>query len=784
MAQKKMKKAGMHLTEEEKRREESLKAAREGREYEPEKQEPQKKDMLRRTNLSWDEYWWAIEEAFIMLGSTYRAADKPMAAMKAKFEAHLTNRLLHEINVANKMKEIARRTQLNEKLAYNGMFGHDNGHPYSAHDGEEIYDEIGEIYGLCYFHHNEKSAEVLEADELLKTALILVKNDMEKHEKTMNMNEQQKQDYQKYKEYKLNKLAEDFYYIIDITISHDGEASPQSLTQGPDKRYQDYSSIKDIVRDKERRSKTVKGDYKFIAQTPEGMLGKYADVFAYLTTDIMDGYRLGIFKLLNDDYLEIYGKILSDDMNKTKEEYIKLAKNRIAEYTRLYTTHDAQGVNNESPEMQKAIENAMKKINDEGLDIRLITEKKFFEQQKKEMKPKNEEEKKQIEEYFKNIEINGEKVLDRIKEIASEAILSLGDTERFKQMSPGEQSAIISRTANNIWTQIFSNSKTIAAVTTEVSEFFMNDLVENSKGKSIPTLSPKAAAIYADAKHWGYKYYVPEVKTVYQKKRLPENTLKIVEYFTDKLLETGAIEKKLLDPRIREKIPEEKLKCIADKMDDLKSEEDDKRNTPSKVFSIVNNVFNTEKPTKETEKILRRMKDVIHKQDERFALTYSYLYDAIESRVRNKVETVLKGGYAQDMLKKNDGELTELDLRLIKELDEIKAIINYNNPDLIKNYNDNTKEKYEAEKEKIIQTLITNDRKKMIEKMAYQFVCDYISGKTDTDIKNLAIELKCMNNEQYNEDQKRVRHDTDTLKNLKESSIYKAQESENGERED
>ena len=746
---------------------------------------------MSRTSLLWDNYWWAIEDAFILLGSTYRAADKPMAAMKGKFEPHLTNRLLHQINAAAKMEEAASRLYLNEKLAKNGMFAHDNGHPFSAHDGEEIFDEIGEIYDLCYFHHNERSVEVLEADELLKTALLFVKDDMADHEKNFDkMNEDQRETYLKYKEYTLKRLEEEFYYIMDITISHDGEASPKSLADGPDKRYEKFTSIKDIVRDKERRSKTKKGDYKFIAQTPEGMLGKYADVFAYLTTDIMDGYRLGIFRLLNDDYLEIYGKILSDSLDKTREEYIAIAKAKVAEYTKLFSTNAINGIESESPEMKRVIENALQRIEEENLDIRLITEKKYFEQQKKDMNPQNEDERKKMEEYFANIEREGEKVLKRIKEIASEELLRFGDLEEIQKMSPGERTILVSRTANNIWAQICSNSKTLAAITSEVSDYFMDDLVENSRGKEIPQLSEKAAQIYADAKHWGYKHYVPEVKTIYQKKILPVNTLKIIEYFASKIMEKGIIEDKLVDVTRQGLIPEEKLECINEQLNTRRQKgETEKSKWIMSVLSIVDKTFNTTKPIKETDKIVARMRDLLHKQDERFALTYDYLYDAIESRTRDKIEKVLVSDYTADIMESNGvkkiEDLNELDLRLIKELDEFRAIVEYNNPELLQDYKNNPK-KYEQEKEKIIQTLMTNERKKIIQKMAYQIVCDYISGKTDTDIKNLAIELGIMTEEQYNNAQRRERHDTKTLQDLQTNSKYfnDTNDSNDGARED
>ena len=56
-----------------------------------------------------------------------------------------------------------------------------------------------------------------------------------------------------------------------------------------------YPDMQTAVRTKVT-SATAKNKYKCIAQTPEGKIAKYADVIAYLATDIRDGFRLGIYK--------------------------------------------------------------------------------------------------------------------------------------------------------------------------------------------------------------------------------------------------------------------------------------------------------------------------------------------------------------------------------------------------------------------------------------------------------------------------------------------------------
>ena len=745
---------------------------------------PPKRDGLQKTKLLWDQYWWALEKAFVLIGSTYRATDKHMATLKSKFEAHLTNRLLHQLNAANKMKEAAGRLYLNEQLAYHGMFGHDNGHPFSAHDGEVIFDMIGEIYDLCYFHHNEKSEEVIEADELLKIALLFIKND--ENFKIRHTEKQQNEI--------LKTLEEEFYYILDITISHDGEASPEELLKGPDTKYNEYTSIKEIVRDKEKRAKTKQGDYKFIAQTPEGMLGKYADVFAYLTTDVMDAYRLGIFKQFDNDYLEVYGAILVKGEERSPEEYRRIAKEKIAYYTELFTTNDSIGLKSEHPLMQETVKKAMERIEEEGLDVRYLTEKKFYDQKREDYEerlkvdPNNREE--LLDNFFKDIDENAPRTIDRIKQIVTEEGILLGNNPELNNMMPGEKDVFVDRTLSHIKAQIFSNSKTIIAVTSEVSEFFMNDLVKSSTNKNIPQLSPVVTKIYKKAKHWIYNHYLPEVKTVYQIELLPANTLKIVEHFAKKIMESGVIEKKLLDPNVREQIPSEMLECIKGQLDSALEGKDNKRNMPAKVTSRVNELFSSNKSLKkEEDNITSRIKDVVNKQGERFALTYQYLYIAIEDRIRNKVKKVLalseREIYEKEHInetekkQKKEKKKNGLDIELERELDRIKEVIEVEDLNLLSDFKSSNEGDYNSRIDAIVQKLVAKERKKMIEKMAIQIVCDYISGKTEPDIKNLAIELGIMTEEQYQDAQKRTGETTKEIQDLQNSHSDKQPGKEN-----
>ena len=56
------------------------------------------------------------------------------------------------------------------------MLMHDAGHPFSAHEGEEIFSQLGEIDDTQYFHHNAKGVEVLTSEDICGKAISKIPN--------------------------------------------------------------------------------------------------------------------------------------------------------------------------------------------------------------------------------------------------------------------------------------------------------------------------------------------------------------------------------------------------------------------------------------------------------------------------------------------------------------------------------------------------------------------------------------------------------------------------------
>ena len=251
---------------------------------------------VQRTKLTWDPYMQYLIEAIDESNFMKRAETKPMATPKGSLESHVTSRATHVRNAANIIRRLAKGLGLNSKFAYAGMLMHDAGHPFSGHEGEVIFSDIGGLSNTQFFHHNAKGVEIILSEDICEKAISKIPN----IELNPNLRD---------------KLREEFYYFLDIVISHDGEASPAEMYREAD----EYPDIRTAVEQK-LLSANATNKYKFVAQTPEGKLAKYADVIAYLATDIQDGFRLGIYKDFPDDYLEVFGEMFSTSFARTSEE--------------------------------------------------------------------------------------------------------------------------------------------------------------------------------------------------------------------------------------------------------------------------------------------------------------------------------------------------------------------------------------------------------------------------------------------------------------------------------
>lgn len=635
----------------------------------------------KKLHLEWDNYVEYLIEAIGESNFMKRSEDKGMQTSKNSLEAHITSRARHVTAAAEISKRIAEGLGLNANYIYAGMLMHDAGHPFTAHDGEELFTGIAEVDDVEYYHHNAKGVETIISENICEKAINKIPN-------IQNRPELRK------------KLEDEFYYFLDVVISHDGEASASEMSSRPKK----YPDIKTAVFEKLRLSNST-NDYKFIAQTTEGQIAKYADVIAYLSTDIQDRFRLGIQKDFDPDYLEFLGEILSNDYIAEREEKIEIAKNIIEEIKEeklMQLVSDARAIENKKiiEETNKLIKEIHEKVED--------FEKLPYEQQM-------EQAGKFIEKYIKNYrkEHQTENMSDEEKKFLDADITKLEEFTRKK---------------------LKMRSSVVEEVTSRVREKLIQDLLKESKAKGEVTFSNNMRSLFFRAKELNYRY-IPDTKWDYLADELPIATNKLVHMVALALRKTGAIESKFYDKAMRKHVNEpEAFECLKT----LGYMDSDERKKYKKKYGI-RTIKRGSKFTSEGKRNMNLARQelcnaayhYVLDSGELFAIQYQNTYHAIENQIMSKVRNAINVLPTKEK-KKRKTDIDYFDKMVANQEKYIRKRF-------IKKYGSIQNVTEEQIKE-FAKPMIKRERKKMEGKMAIQMAINYISGMGDSSIRTHAEE--------------------------------------------
>lgn len=719
---------------------------------------------MKKTELTWDKYMDYLIETIDESKFMRRAETKPMSTPKAASESHVTSRATHSKIAANIAKRLADGLDLNGEYIYAGMLMHDAGHPFSAHEGEEIFNKFGKRKNCGFFHHNAKGVEVIRAEGIRDKAISKIPN--------INENPELRE-----------QLETEFDYFLDVIISHDGEA-----TRGERNRKEtQYPSMHDAVKDKLKRANSF-NDYKFVAQTPEGKLAKMADVIAYLATDIQDGFRIGIIEDFDDDYLALLGEVLTTGYS-TREGYITCAKNKIKEV---------------KESKLRELKSEMKKPENEAILANANEIIKRAEQQGVNVTSMREEELQKIDAIMEQ----------KIQEIKDK---SEGMSEEEKQFMYAD----IEKLKEFVGKMLSVNSSVVQEITSRMQEYFINDIVTETRAKTEekektilelreklalnpgdkelrkqledeekdtpvnPKFSYKAEKLFDNIKNLNYKKIVQYTKWDYQIEQQPEAAKELVTIAAKALKETGAIRNKFYDRAIRREVESEALQYMRVKTVDESQYEKNKEKYGIRAIKRAKTPENGEKYTAKGKQasenrkhqLCREVYNNVQKEGDNFAVKFNNVFAAIPKTVEmvvdeaisyyepftrrvNATRNIIKAEYDGKIEKLDDPDKQErLALLLVgrgickpnQTADTIKqAMRSYgyleryeeeenrkNQSKLLEQYG--TIEEVKKHRDEIIQERIEQARNNMEEKMAYQLAIDYISGMTDRSFNDLAI---------------------------------------------
>ena len=636
--------------------------------------------MLEKTELEWNKYRVYLEKAINKSKFNKRAEIKPMATPKGDGDSHLTSRANHERLAAQIIERISKKLGLNYDYAYIGMLMHDAGHPFSAHEGEEVFNLLGRTGNCGYYHHNAKGVEVILSEDICGKAINMIPG-------IENNPELRK------------KLEDEFYYFLDIVISHDGEATKKDFH----KSETPYPTIKDAVETKLTLSNS-QNNHKFIAQTNEGKLAKVADVLAYFPTDIQDGFRLGILKNFNEDYLKLIGDMFSNDDSlddKGKIEFAKDLLDGIKE--RKVRELESDMDDPENKQVIKYAKQIIKEAKSQGLDISALT----------------------AEDQDKLDEIINKKIEELRKNTTFE-------NDMDEQMFYSDMSKLREFTSKlkNVSTDVVSE------ITNRMEEYFIEDFMENSLKTGKMEFSKKAENMFYKIKDLNYDYIVLFTKWDYQRDGQPEAAKELVELVAANLVKSGVIRDKFYDRTIRRHVTNpQALKYMTTPRRTEKEYEDYKKEKRIiRGRKTLDERFTEKNPKKlHTYDLYKSTYEYARKHGRNFARKYMNVFESIPYTVRQNVE------YAISDKRSNDDFLIEFQNDYNRDLRE-RMISEYGSID-----------EAVRRQEEFIAKLVEEERNKMEEKIARQLSIDYLSGMTDRSFNNLALRTGYMTEEQvYN----------------------------------
>ncbi len=648
--------------------------------------------MYQRTGTAWDQYSYYLKMAITNSKFAKRAETKPMSTPKGAAESHITSRATHQRLVSEIAERIAKELGLNKDYVYIAMLMHDAGHPFSAHEGEQIFNIIGRIKNTGYFHHNAKGVEVILSEDVCSKAIDMIPE--------IENNPELKK-----------SLEEDFYHFLDVVISHDGEATKRDQ----EKEAEHYESMKDAVFTKLGLSNSA-NKYKFIAQDPEGRLGKVADVLAYLPTDIQDGFRLGIVDSFNDDYLEAFGTMFFDDGTLTREEKIEKAGAFLDEIKsqslRIFKSDMNTKINKQILEHTSAI---IKEANEKGINTKKLTD----------------EEQVKLDEF----------VNEKIEQIRT-------NTSTSSSMEKNQLESYLMELREFIGKMTKVNSGTVERITDAMREYFIQDFIKNSKSTGKMGFSQKAEDLFYKIKELNYQYIVQYTKWDYQYEGQPEAALELIKRVSKGLIKSGAIRDKIYDSSIRSYITDPDALQY---MNTPYREEEEyegyrirkKISRPSQVAckdkdkdkhkKSKGKKLKSKKCKMHRNKMLRDAYTYTRKMGQIFAIKYMNVFNAIPHTVVENVECAL------------DNRIAVVDFLTDFQAKSNRKLRNR----MIEKYGSLAKAK--ENKEDFIAELIEEERQKMEEKMATQLAIDFLSGMTDRGFNDLAIRTGFMTKKQaYN----------------------------------
>lgn len=647
-----------------------------------------KKDEKHIKELSIDLNMNQIERIFNETKVSKRSNGKPMMTPPAQTgignspsESHLTTRGMHQKQVGDLAAEIAGALGLNVELARIGGKHHDDGHTNSGHTGERIATMIGKMNNCGYIVHNALSADMLVSENVVNKVIAALRN------KEPNMTEDRKE-----------QIAQELWCIFDIAISHNGEGKERIIHYNPEK------TMQDIKNDKNKCYTEEGYDRKILSATKEGAIVAWADKLCYCRTDIQDGVNLGILKDFNDDYLKYIG--------------ILVAKRENPNLFRL-----AQKIFTQEENVERKLEEIQNKIKSAGI---VISDPELIKQ--KTLKLMREKAGVNLDEYVDTIEKH-----EGIKQLSEEIMKATTECGR-------------------IYVGNIREERRAEKVVNMIKDVCVEDLISYSDEKQYVGISPAVAKAFFGIRSQNLDQIVKYTRRKFEKELLPQAEMRIHEDLKDALLKTGLIREYMSRREDDEFITEFEL---TDSEVNAREKYGISKELEIKSYKKLHKAERYVAPSKELSTVLKSPKkgETKYKYERKACHRFIKLFKEQPNRVEEMLQNALESGYD---IARNDVEYALKDTKPAEN--EILGQEYYKK---ILQVKQEIQEKYprgfvdEEEKKTYIKELSNRRKNKRDEILASAVALEYIAGMTDGTVLEAAKLKKYLTNEAIEEGYKR-----------------------------
>lgn len=636
-----------------------------------------------------------------------RAEIKPMAKVRDSDDSHVHSREMHMTQAADIAKRLAERLGLNEVVAYIGMLMHDAGHPFGAHEGEQLLKIIGIMENAGFFHHNAKGVDVILSEDIINKMIKAIpeaQNDPELKA----------------------KLENDAWYFLDIVVGHDGEATLNDIDK---QKQKEYSSIREAVLDKVSTSNR-KNIYKCNVETLESNLAKPADVIAYLKSDMLDAFEQGIITKFSDEYLELIGELLFENDNEklSKEQRIEQAKNMIETIKRDKLRETESDVYADvGQEVLNEVDIIIKELNENGIDT---------------YSPQDDQE-----------------TQEKINEIVSRNLERYKSSKLFDDESENHSiQSDIHKIIDCVQKRLKTRQSVVEEVMTKIQDKLIDDYCSNTESrfqeiysrtdidddekkklmKESMGFSEKVTDIMYrpnGLKDINYKEYTQYTKKEYQTNALPKAVFKSIKQASNALVKMGLIRDKFYDKSILAMITDENVKkAMKVKETDEKKYDNYKKKVGinelkiikgPKIFRKIKRYINKiPRKTMYRKKIYKGIYGFAQRQGERFARTCEDVYYAIPYTIMDLVKKAVDSHYEENEY------LPEQEIEKVYEIRE----------ELAEKFGEFGEMAITTENlEKYTRDKIELERNNLEHHVATEIAIKYFGGMNDTRIKDVVI---------------------------------------------